>query len=42
MQKMLSGTMNELEKVGKYGTWEGKINKIETMNKLGEVRILLE
>ncbi len=23
MQKMLSGTMNELEKVGKYGTWGG-------------------
>ncbi len=35
--------MNELEKVGKYGTWGGGgINKIETMNELGEVRILLE
>jgi hypothetical protein len=34
--------MNELEKVGKYGTWGAKILKFEIMNELGEVEISLE
>ncbi len=34
--------MNEVEKVGKYGTWGKILLKFETTNELGEVGISLE